>query len=94
MPKRISKAKLKKKRHSQEPDVNQIAYALVQRSVGDQVAEPESMTKAEISRLMAEMGRRGGKIGGKRRLQTMTPEKRSQVALKAARVRWAKEPRQ
>ena len=47
-------------------------------------SEPET-TKSEISRVMAAMGRRGGKIGGKRRLKTMTPEQRSQVALKAAR---------
>jgi len=48
------------------------------------------MTKAQISQLMAEMGRKGGRIGGKRRLETMTPERRSQVALKAAKARWQK----
>jgi len=37
---------------------------------------------------MSEMGRKGGRIGGKRRLETMTPEERSAAALKAARVRW------
>lgn len=40
--------------------------------------------------LMAEMGRRGGRIGGKRRLQTMTAKERSTVARKAAKARWAK----
>jgi len=39
---------------------------------------------------MAEMGRKGGKKGGKRRLETMTPEQRSQIALRAAQARWAK----
>jgi len=39
---------------------------------------------------MAEMGRKGGKKGGKRRLVTMTPEQRSHVALKAAQARWSK----
>jgi hypothetical protein len=51
------------------------------------------MTKAQISHLMAEMGRRGGKIGGKRRLETMTAAQRSAVALKAARARWTKPPK-
>jgi len=37
---------------------------------------------------MAQMGRKGGKIGGKRRLQTMTAEERSEIAKKAARARW------
>jgi hypothetical protein len=39
---------------------------------------------------MAEIGRKGGQIGGKRRLEKMTPEERSNVALKAARARWGK----
>lgn len=43
-----------------------------------------------VSRVMAEMGRRGGKIGGKRRLETLTPEQRRELALKAARKRWEK----
>jgi hypothetical protein len=45
-------------------------------------------TKAQVSMLMAELGRRGGKKGGKRRLETMSPEERSAVARKAAEARW------
>ena len=33
---------------------------------------------------MSELGRKGGKIGGKRSLETMTPEERSARAKKAA----------
>jgi hypothetical protein len=39
---------------------------------------------------MAEFGRKGGRIGGKRRLETMTSQERSKIAKKAARVRWKK----
>jgi len=39
---------------------------------------------------MAEMGRKGGRIGGKRRLQTMTAKERRSVAVQAARARWGK----
>jgi hypothetical protein len=81
MPKRISKAK--KKKASQE-DVNQVASRLVRESTSEPTPE------AQISQLMAEMGRRGGKIGGKRRLETMTAEQRSQSALRAAQARWKK----
>jgi len=35
---------------------------------------------------MREMGRTGGKIGGKRSLETMTPEERSARAKKASRA--------
>ena len=46
-----------------------------------------------ISRVMAEMGRKGERIGGKRRLETMTSCERIQVAKAAARARWAKQPK-
>lgn len=39
---------------------------------------------------MAAIGRKGGQIGGKRRLKTMTKEQRVKVAAKAAKVRWQK----
>ena len=39
---------------------------------------------------MAALGRKGGRIGGKRRLVTMTHEERSAVGLKAAKARWKK----
>ncbi len=40
--------------------------------------------------LMAELGRKGGKIGGKRRLETMSAKARKETARKAAQARWAK----
>ena len=43
-----------------------------------------------LSQIMSEMGKKGGKIGGKRRMETMTSQERSQVALKAAKARWSK----
>jgi hypothetical protein len=77
MPKRISK-KLK--------DPNQIAAAVVALST----AEEAPMESSLLSKAMAEMGRKGGKIGGKRRLETMTGEERSRGAKNAAKARWAK----
>ena len=43
-----------------------------------------------LSQVMREIGRKGGKIGGKRRLETMTSEQRKAVARDAAQKRWAK----
>jgi hypothetical protein len=54
----------------------------------------ELTDRAILSRIMAQMGRKGGKIGGKRRMETMTAEQRSQIALKAAKARWAKTAKQ
>lgn len=43
-----------------------------------------------VQRVMREMGAKGGRIGGKRRLETMTDEQRRRSARKAARARWSK----
>jgi hypothetical protein len=42
------------------------------------------LSKKLIAEVMSELGRKGGKIGGKRSLQTMTPEERSARAKKAS----------
>lgn len=85
MPKRISKS-------SRPTDVNQAAFQMVRRSTEteDREVRQPKVSTSDISRVMAAMGRKGGKIGGKRRLTTMTPEQRREVALNAARTRWAR----
>ena len=46
-----------------------------------------------ISKVMREMGRKGGKAaggkGGKKRMAALTPEQRKELARKAAQARWA-----
>jgi hypothetical protein len=84
MPKRISKPRL---------DAVQNARRVVLESVGDTEAEAETLApqpRSVVAQVMAEMGRKGGKIGGKRRLITMSATRRSQVAKQAARARWGK----
>jgi ribosomal protein S12 len=49
-----------------------------------------SASQAQVLTLMARIGAEGGKIGGKRRLQTMTAKQRKSAARKAARARWSK----
>jgi hypothetical protein len=44
------------------------------------------LSKKLISQVMSALGRKGGKIGGKRSLETMTPEERSARAKKASLV--------
>jgi hypothetical protein len=45
---------------------------------------------SDVSRVMSAMGRKGGKLGGKRRMVTMTAAERRKVAVNAANTRWAK----
>lgn len=75
-------------------DPNQLAAWTVAVSTG-QIAPPEPESAkvsipANVSEYMAEIGRKGGHIGGKRRLKTMTRAQRSRVATKAAKARWKK----
>jgi hypothetical protein len=69
---------------------SQVAQHMVRLSTGQEKPEEPKATKIEISRVMAELGRRGGKIGGKKRAESLTPTKRREIALRAARARWDK----
>jgi hypothetical protein len=73
-------------------DPNQLAKWLVDVSTKQTEPEPASIPDppANLSEYMAAIGRKGGQIGGKRRLKTMTKAQRSAVAKKAAKVRWSK----
>jgi hypothetical protein len=51
-----------------------------------QEESPETQRKLR----MQELGKRGGKIGGKRRMKTMSKRARQRVATHAARVMWFK----
>ncbi|MGA9987707.1 MAG: hypothetical protein WBP69_07990 [Terriglobales bacterium] len=74
-------------------DPNQLAAWTVAVSTGQiQAPEPEvpkiTAPPANISEYMAAIGRKGGQIGGKRRLKTMTKAERSKIATRAAKARW------
>jgi len=84
-------------------DANQLAKWVIDQSTSEgSVPEPASPSSAalpgpaappSISAYMAAMGRKGGQIGGKRRLVTMTAEQRRKAAAKAAKARWGKTPK-
>ena len=82
MPKRSSKPRL---------DVVQNARRVVLESL-IRSTEPEAPASnpALISQVMSEMGRKGGRIGGKRRLETLSDRRRRQIARNAANARWSK----
>jgi len=53
------------------------------------VSSVETVDLTVVQQVMRQMGAKGGKIGGKRRLETMTDEQRRRSARKAAKARWA-----
>ena len=72
-------------------DPNQLAKWLVDSSTSETplpVSSAPLPSAPSLSAYMAAMGRKGGHIGGKRRLLTMTPEARKAAAAKAAQARW------
>ena len=70
-------------------DPNQNAKAVVDFATRQREpdAEPRAKNPAAV-----ELGRMGGKIGGKARAANMTPEERADSARKAALARWANRP--
>lgn len=71
-------------------DPNELAKWVVDNATARAANE---FAPANLSEYMAEIGRKGGRIGGKRRLKTMTKEQRRKAAAKAARARWKKPPK-
>jgi hypothetical protein len=76
----------KRHKHKRPTDINQLAHHLV----GLSTDSPIPSMPLSLSDYMSEIGRKGGKIGGKRRLKTMTAAERKKIATKAARARWKK----
>lgn len=72
-----------------QPDVNEVAFLIAQRATreSDVIIEekPETPTKNPAA---VTLGRLGGLKGGKARAQALTPEKRAEIARKAAAKRW------
>ncbi len=77
-------------RSSKRPrDLNQLAKRLVDDATEDTSARPPDQEQPDKDPAAVELGRRGGKKGGKARAEKMTPEERRDVARRAAQARWA-----
>lgn len=76
-----------RKKRTPPKDVNQWAQYLVEQST----AEPETPVPAGLSAYMSAIGRKGGAIGGKRRMASMLDADKGALGLKAATARWNKE---
>jgi hypothetical protein len=76
----------KKKRPA---DISQLAYQIVQEAT----QEPQELVQAlakEKNPAAVALGRLGGLKGGKARAEKLSPKKRKEIALKAAKARWSK----
>ena len=69
------------KRSSKPRDVNRLAAAIVHEATGD--VEPDTRNPHAVA-----LGRMGGLKGGPARAAKLSKKRRSEIAKKAARVRW------
>lgn len=67
-------------------DINQLAKFIADRSTG----ETEDTEKVEKNQAAVSLGRLGGLKGGKARADSLTAERRKEIAQKAAEKRWGK----
>jgi len=77
-------------KHVRRPrDSNQLAKLVAEIATG----EVEDKVVTEDGRDLAAvlLGRRGGLKGGKARAKSLSPQRRAEIAAKAARARWGKE---
>jgi hypothetical protein len=84
---------MRKPNQHKKLDVNQLAHHLVQTSTvagASPIPDQPVSFPTNLSDYMATIGKRGGQIGGKKRLQTMTEQERRESAVNAAKARWAK----
>lgn len=79
MPERSSKKKRPR-------DTNQLAASIVQEATGQAEPEPDDgKNPAAVA-----LGRLGGMKGGKARAEKLSPERRKEIARRAAAARWSK----
>ena len=76
-----------------EPDVNQIAYRTILQATGS-LPEPTKAPEPvpEKNPAAVALGMLGATKGGNARAAALSPKKRTAIAKKAARARWAKQP--
>ncbi len=72
-----------RKRRPRDP--NQLGKLIVDIAIG----EVEDDTPAPKNPHAVELGRAGGLKGGKARAEKLTPERRAEIARKAAKKRWS-----
>jgi hypothetical protein len=72
------------KRSRKPPDFNQMGFAIIREATDPEYDPYEGKNPAAV-----ELGRLGGKKGGKARAAKLTPEERREIAQRAARARWA-----
>jgi hypothetical protein len=88
---RILKFTMPNRTRTRSQDINQFAASIVAQATGPHESLPVDLNDAEtVSRIMREMGRRGGVKGAATLNGSLTAKQRTLSARNAAKARWAK----
>jgi hypothetical protein len=71
-------------------DISQLAASIVAEATGEDQPQEKPIGKEKNPAAVA-LGTLGGLKGGKARAKKLTPERRKEIAQKAASARWGKE---
>lgn len=89
-------ARASKARPRRPRDVNQLAAAIVARATAEREPEPPAAVPELVepprrkNPAAVRLGKLGGKASGKVRMAKISPERRKEIAKKAAMSRWKK----
>jgi hypothetical protein len=73
------------RKRSSKTDINQLAASIVSEATGE---AQDDKTQPVKNPAAVALGRLGGQKGGKARAAKLTPERRREIAQKAAAARW------
>jgi hypothetical protein len=76
-------------RNKRPRDLNQLAASIVEEATSDE--PPKESSAPEKNPHAAALGRLGGKKGGRARAEKLTAARRSEIARKAAEMRWQRQ---
>ena len=78
------------KRIPRPRDPNQLAKLIAEIATGQATDPLVTDDGRDVAAIL--LGRRGGLKGGRARAQALTPERRAEIATRAANARWGKRP--
>ena len=80
----------KQKKKNKKQDINKLAYNIVQQTIQENSTEENSsdLLPTQKNPAAVALGRLGGLKGGPARAKKLSPKERSEIARKAAKIRW------
>lgn len=79
---------MSKRSRKKEADLNRLAKSIVDQAVTDEQLQQKAIEEGKNPAAVL-LGRLGGLKGGKARAESLSAEQRSEIAKKAAMIRWS-----